>query len=56
VSDDASHADSVTQSGTNLPYTVLRDDIEGVEIRNGGYGSVLVFDGKAVILFGKNGA
>ncbi|SHE21419.1 esterase-like activity of phytase family protein [methanotrophic endosymbiont of Bathymodiolus puteoserpentis (Logatchev)] len=39
VSDDASHADSVTQSGTNLPYTVLRDDIEGVEIRNGGYGS-----------------
>ena len=39
VVDDASHADSVTQSGSSLPYTVLRDDIEGLEIRNGGYGS-----------------
>jgi len=35
----SNQASKVGQVGTELPFTVLRDDIEGVEIRNGGYGS-----------------
>jgi len=36
---DVSHAITVPRIGADLPYTILRDDIEGIEIRNGGYGS-----------------
>lgn len=33
------YANKISQSGASLPYTVLRDDINQIEIRNGGFGS-----------------